>query len=200
MKAWEGRMVGYGKDSKTHRNWESGTKIVESRNVTFIETVPDKLNAFDHDHNDGNDDTFRDLESSSISLDTQEEMPETEADAEPDTGYSHSRSTTIDVDEERDSDIDSRPSETAKAKRITRQLTQLGDYNKGPASTNVTAIYPSTLDYAYIIGHPLLDTPNGYKVSSAPRNHRKAMASGRTLEWQASMERELASMSKHDVH
>ena len=56
-------------------------------------------------------------------------MPETEADAEPDTGYSHSRSTTIDVDEERDSDIDSRPSETAKAKRITRQLTQLGDYN-----------------------------------------------------------------------
>ena len=64
-KAWEGRMVGYGKDSKTYWIRESGTKIVESRNVTFIETLPVKLNAFDHDHNDGNDDTFLDRESSS---------------------------------------------------------------------------------------------------------------------------------------
>ena len=64
MKAWEGHMVGYGKDSKTYRIWESGTKIAESRNVTFIEALPAELNAFDHDHNDGNDDTFLDLESS----------------------------------------------------------------------------------------------------------------------------------------
>ena len=55
MKAWEGRMVEYGKDSKTYRICESGTKIVESRNVTFIEIFPVKLNAFDYDHNDGND-------------------------------------------------------------------------------------------------------------------------------------------------
>ena len=106
MKAWEGRMVGYAKDSKTYRIWESGTKIVESRNVTFIETLPVKLNAFDHDHNDVNDDTFLNLESSSISLGTQE-MPETEADAEPDTGDSHSGGTISDLDEESDSDIDS---------------------------------------------------------------------------------------------
>ena len=66
MKTWEGRMVGYGKDSKTCRIWESGTKIVESRNITFIETLPVKLNGVDHDHNDGNDDTFLDLKSSSI--------------------------------------------------------------------------------------------------------------------------------------
>ena len=71
-------MAGYGKDSKTYRIWESGTKIVESRNVTFIETLRVNLNAFDRDHNDGNDDTFLDLESSSISLGTQEEMPETQ--------------------------------------------------------------------------------------------------------------------------
>ena len=90
MKAWEERMVGYGKGSKTYRIWESGTKIIESRNVTSIETLPVKLNAFDHDHNDGNDDTFLDLESSFIPLGTQEEMPETEADAEPDTGDSQS--------------------------------------------------------------------------------------------------------------
>ena len=57
-------MVGYGKYSKTYRIWEPGTKIVESRNVTFIETLHVNLNAFDHDHNDGNDDTFLDLESS----------------------------------------------------------------------------------------------------------------------------------------
>ena len=63
-KAWDGRMVGYGKYSKTYRIWEPGTKIVESRNVTFIETLHVNLNAFDHDHNDGNDDTFLDLESS----------------------------------------------------------------------------------------------------------------------------------------
>ena len=48
-------------------------------------------------------------------------MPETEADAtEPDTGDSHSGGTISDVNEESDSDIDSRPSETAKAKRNTR--------------------------------------------------------------------------------
>ena len=47
MKAWEGRMVGYGKDSKTYQIWESGTKIVESRNATFVKTLPVELNAFD---------------------------------------------------------------------------------------------------------------------------------------------------------
>ena len=35
----------------------------ESRNETFIENLPIKLNAFDHDNNYGNDDTFLDLES-----------------------------------------------------------------------------------------------------------------------------------------
>ena len=64
MKEWKGRMIGYGEGSKAYRIWESGTKIVESRNVIFIETLPVKLNAFDHDHSDGNDDTFLDLESS----------------------------------------------------------------------------------------------------------------------------------------
>ena len=142
-------MVGYGKDSKTYRIWESETKIVEPRNVTFIENLPVKLNAFDHNHNDGNDDTFLDLESSSISLRTQEEMPKTEADAEPDTGDSHSGGAISGVDEESDSDIGSRPSEAAKAKRIACQLRQLGDYNKGPASANVTTTYPSTLDCVY---------------------------------------------------
>ena len=106
-------MVGYGKDSKTYRIWESGTKVVESLNVTFIETHAVKLNAFDHDLNDGNNDNFLDLESSYRSLGTQEEMPETGADAEPDTGDSDSGGTVSDVDEESGSDIDSRPSETA---------------------------------------------------------------------------------------
>ena len=140
MKAWEGRMVGYGKDSKTYRIGESGTKIVESRNETFIETLPVMPNAFDHDHNDGNDNIFVDMESSSISLGTQEETPETEADAEPDTGDSHSGGTKSNVDEESDSDtdeesdcdIDSRPSEAARAKRIARQLRQLGAKTRGP--------------------------------------------------------------------
>ena len=140
MKAWEGHMVGYGNDSKTYRIWESGTKIVESRNETFIETLPVMPNAFDHDHNDGNDNIFVDMESSSISLGTQEETPETEADAEPDTGDSQSGGTKSNVDEESDSDtdeesdcdIDSRPSEAARAKRIARQLRQLGAKTRGP--------------------------------------------------------------------
>ena len=119
-------------------------------------------------------------------------MPETEADAEPDTGDSHSGGTISDVDEESDSDIDSRPSEAAKAKRIARQLRQLGDYNKGPASANVTVIYPSTLDYAYIIGHLLLDTQKSCKVFSAPMNHREGTASAQALVWQASMKSEQA--------
>ena len=77
----------------------------------------------------GNDDTFLDLESSSISLGTQHEMPDTEADAEPDVGDSQSGGTISnvneesgsDVDEEYDSDIYRGPSE-ARVKRIARQL------------------------------------------------------------------------------
>ena len=117
-------MVGYGKDSKTYWIRESGTKIVESRNVTFIETLPVKFNAFDHDHNDGNDETFLDLESSSISLGTQKEMPESEADAETDTGDSQSGRTISNVGEEsdsdvgKDSDVDTRPSEARKQNEL----------------------------------------------------------------------------------
>ena len=151
-------MVGYRKDSKTNRIWECGTKIVVSRNVAFFETFPVKLNAFDHDHSDGNDGAFLDLEPSSIPLGMPEEMPESEADAEPDAGDSHSGGAISNVDEESDSDVDSRPSEAARAKRTARQLRQLGDYNKGPASANVTAISLSILDYVYIVAHPLLDT------------------------------------------
>ena len=135
-------------------------------------------------------------------------MLETEVDAEPDTGDSQSGGATSDVDEESDSDIyeesdsdvDSRPCETAKAKRIERQLRQLGDYNMGSKAANITAIYPSTLDYACIIGHPLLDTPNTCNVSSTPRNHRQAVVSAQAPEWQTSMETELVSMLKHDVY
>ena len=75
-------------------------------------------------------------------------MPGTEADAEPDTGDSQSGGTSSNVDEEIDTDIDSRLCEAAKPKRIARQLRQLGDYNNELASANVTAIYPSTLEYA----------------------------------------------------
>ena len=54
----------------------------------FIETLPVKLNTLDHDHNDGDDDIFLDLESLSTSLCTQEEMLETKADTVPDTRVS----------------------------------------------------------------------------------------------------------------
>ena len=118
-------------------------------------------------------------------------MPEAESDAKPDTDGSQigvtissiDKESDSDVDEENDSDIDSRPSEAVKAKRIARQLRQLGDYNTGLASAKVTAIYPSTLDYIYITGHPLLDAPNTWKVSSAPMNHREAIASAQAPEW-----------------
>ena len=100
MKAWERRMVGYRKNSKTYRIWESGTKIVESRSVTFIEILPVKLNTLDNDHNDGGDGNFLDLESSSISRGTQEDIQETEADAEPDIVYSRSGGTISNVDGE----------------------------------------------------------------------------------------------------
>ena len=66
MKAWEWRMVGHGKGSKTYRIWESGTKFVEPPNVLFIETLPVNPNTLDHHHNDDNDNTILDLESSLI--------------------------------------------------------------------------------------------------------------------------------------
>ena len=88
----------------------------ESRNETFIENLPIKLNAFDHDNNYGNDDTFLDLESKYMSLSTQEEMPT--AGAQPDTADSQSGATTSNVDEESNSDIDSRPSDVEKASKL----------------------------------------------------------------------------------
>ena len=108
MKACEGRMVGYGKDSKTCRIKESGTKIVESINVTFIGTLPVKLNTLDHDPNGSESDTFLDLESSSV-LRGAQGMPGTEPDAELDAGGSHGGSVVSDSDEESDSDVDSLP-------------------------------------------------------------------------------------------
>lgn len=54
-------VVGYGKESKAYRVWESGKRIVEPRHVTFIGTRTGNLNSFDHDHNDGDDDSFLDL-------------------------------------------------------------------------------------------------------------------------------------------
>ena len=81
-------MVGYGNDLKTYRIWESGTKLVKSRNVTFIETLPGKLNTPDYDHHNSDGDTFLDLGSSSISLGTQEDILEAEKDAQPDLDVS----------------------------------------------------------------------------------------------------------------
>ena len=129
MKAWEGRMVGYGNYFKTYRIWESGTKIVESQNVTFIETLPGKLNTLDCDHHDSDGDTFLDVESSSISLGTQEERPEAEEDAQPDTDLSQTDvsqnvGTSSDSDEESGSDVNSQPFAAAKAKIIARTPTE----------------------------------------------------------------------------
>ena len=43
-KAWEGLMIGYGKDSRSYRIYNPQTRrITESRNVTFIETLPKAL-------------------------------------------------------------------------------------------------------------------------------------------------------------
>lgn len=70
----------------------------------------------------------------------------------------------------------------------------------GPESANLTAICPSTLDYAYIIDHPLIETPTSSNFSFAPRNHREAVASAQASSWQASMGTELANMSKHEVY
>ena len=103
-------------------------------------------------------------------------MPATEADAKPDTGGSQSGGTISDADEEIDSDFDSRPCQAAKAKRIAYHLMQLGD-NMGPESANKTAMYPSTLEYAYTIGHPPLDTPKPCEIPSTPRNRKEVMAS-----------------------
>ena len=44
QKAWEGLMIGYGKDSRSYRIYKPQTRrITESRNVTFIETLPKAL-------------------------------------------------------------------------------------------------------------------------------------------------------------
>lgn len=118
-------MLGYGKDSKTCRIWVSGTRIDESRNLTFIETLPVTPNAFEHDHNDNDDDNFLDWEAS-IPFATQD-MPSTEADAESDTGGIQNGGAISNSDEESDSNVDIQPSKAANEKRIARQLRQPGD-------------------------------------------------------------------------
>lgn len=100
----------------------------------------------------------------SIELGAQEEMPESDATAEPDTDASQSGGAISGSDDDSDSDVDNGSYEAAKAKRIALHLRQLQDYNMGPESANITAIYPSNLDYAYTIGHHLLYTPKTSRI------------------------------------
>lgn len=53
MKSWEGHLVGYGTDFKTFRIWESGKKIVPSRNETIIKTLPIEQSVFNPQNIDG---------------------------------------------------------------------------------------------------------------------------------------------------
>ena len=69
------------------------------------------------------------MESSSISLGTQEERPEAEEDAQPDTDLSQTDvsqnvGTSSDSDEESGSDVNSQPFAAAKAKIIARTPTE----------------------------------------------------------------------------
>lgn len=45
-RAWEGRLVGYSSNSKAYRIYNGSTqRVVENRNVTFIETPPQNIQA-----------------------------------------------------------------------------------------------------------------------------------------------------------
>lgn len=59
----EGRTVAYSGVSRAYRIWEPGARVVESRNVTFIETIPVNPNTLDHCVNDSDDGIVLDLES-----------------------------------------------------------------------------------------------------------------------------------------
>lgn len=80
-------------------------RFIESRNVTFIETLPVNLNMLDHCDNDSDDVTVLDLESTSIVVGTKKEQQQKETHDESNAGGSKSGS------EESDSNVGSLPKE-----------------------------------------------------------------------------------------
>lgn len=189
-KAWEGQLVGYSKDSRAYRIYNSRTRrVVESRNVTFIETpdVPLPAAAVYHDSDappdsdsggninginngndnqdiyNGNDDQDSKTADSNVDSDSDDESP-----IEPDGHDRRLRS--------RGSDLLSAPHEelSAKQRRALRQL-----------AFSVTSNATSPL-----VPPASIPTPNTF---------RQAMQSPFAGKWKAAMEKELLSLQEHEV-
>eukprot|EP00903_Cladosiphon_okamuranus_P012055 g11319.t1 len=190
-RAWEGRLVGHSKDSRAYRIYNSRTRqVVETRNVTFIETpdaplppaAADRESPFPPNADSMGNLYFGDDSDSDSSVDSGDdgdtEGSDAEMDEHPIEPDGHERR----PPDGKDRQIRSRGQLThttsrdlsAKQRRALRQLAIT-------VSSNATSPF---------VPPASIPTPNTFK---------QAIQSPFRAKWKAAMEKELQSLKEHEV-
>eukprot|EP00752_Nemacystus_decipiens_P002765 g2583.t1 len=192
-RAWEGRLVGYSKDSRAYRIYNPATRrVVESRNVTFIETpdapVPPAAadtrgSSFPPDADSRGDVCFGD---------------DSDNDSSVDSGGDG------DIESDADADVDEDPIEPDGHHRRPPDGTERQLRSKGrlpsAAPSDLSAMQRRALRQlafsvssnatAPLVPPASIPTPNTFK---------QAMASPFRSKWKGAMEKELQSLMDHEV-
>eukprot|EP00752_Nemacystus_decipiens_P018047 g16180.t1 len=192
-RAWEGRLVGYSKDSRAYRIYNPATRrVVESRNVTFIETpdapVPPAAadtrdSSFPPDADSRGDVCFGDDSDNDSSVDSGDDG---------------------DIESDADADVDEDPIEPDGHHRrppdgTDRQLRSKGRLPSSSSSDlsarqrralRQLAFSVSSNATAPLVPPASIPTPNTFK---------QAMASPFRSKWKGAMEKELQSLTDHEV-
>ena len=208
-KAWEGRLVGYSKDSKAYRIYNSTTRqVVESRNVTFIECpdhsiVPtaaatedndlDSASTLDTDSggdmhldfgsDNGNDDYSsdgNDIDSDGNILETGDIDTDTENEDEP----------PIEPDGRDRRTSDGRDRQLRSDGPVASSGTQSELSQKQRRALRQLAFTVSSNATSPLVPPASIPTPNTF---------RQAMTSPFAGKWKLAMEKELESLKHHDV-
>eukprot|EP00903_Cladosiphon_okamuranus_P017944 g16511.t1 len=173
-KAWEGIMLGYGKDSKSYRIYNPhNRRITESRNVTFIETPHRSLK-------DAGQDQF-----SSSNDDEDETDEEYRQDV-----LAHLPLLDINAD-----GLEAKTKSSLKRLGITMK-----GYDEPEQKDQAHMMHcPSFVEYAYITETSAQANPDPASIS-LPNTFKEAKASSHSAQWTAAMNKELASLKANNVY
>ena len=192
-RAWEGRLVGYSKDSRAYRIYNPATRrVVESRNVTFIETPDAPLPAAAADTRKSSFPPGADSRGNVCFGD------DSDSDSSVDSGDDG------DIESDADADVDEDPIEPDGHHRrppdgTNRQLRSKGRLPSAPTpdlsarqrrALRQLAFSVSSNATAPLVPPASIPTPNTFK---------QAMASPFRSKWKGAMEKELQSLKDHEV-
>ncbi|CAM9124951.1 unnamed protein product [Discosporangium mesarthrocarpum] len=199
-KAWEGRLVGHGEDSRTYRIWRPVTHIIiPTRNVTFIEATPSSSatsSSVQHPTPSGttsNVDLLASLfngipdrvEGGSSSISSTSAPPVSETQPNEQSSSSSSLPSSPSTPPSSTSST-SRPFINAQQER---ELAQLSDYNVPPQLHLTISMGKFAIAYPCSVEN----LPPGGEISS----YRQAIESPDADKWQAAMVDRHSSLMEH---